>query len=285
MKIKNLFNQKKQTFSFEVFPPKKDSPKESITKTFDALCALKPDYISVTYGAGGSNAGEGTLSLSIEILHKYGITPLPHLTCISTSKDEVMSLITKFKENGIENVFALRGDANPNAPAKNDFKYANELVSYLKPHGFNITGACYPEGHIAAPSLVQDLIYLKQKVDCGTEHLISQLFFDNDLFLRFLDKAKKQGIFVPIEAGIMPVTNKNQIERMVTLCGASIPARLSKILSRYENDPNSLFDAGIEYACMQIDGLLDAGVDGIHLYTMNNPMVARKICEGIRNII
>ncbi|MGN0383916.1 MAG: methylenetetrahydrofolate reductase [NAD(P)H] [Eubacterium sp.] len=286
MQISKLFEKGKTKLSYEVFPPKKTSSIETIYPTLDALGELKPDFISVTYGAGGSVANTLTRDISSMIKNKYGIEAIAHLTCINTSKDDVDIILDGLKEAGIENILALRGDINPEIPRKYDFEYASDLVKYIKDRGdFYISGACYPEVHIESESMEKDIENLKIKVDAGVEHLISQLFFENSKFYNFMDHIRKAGINVPVEAGIMPVTNKRQIERMVSMCGASLPAKFVKVMQRYENNPEALRDAGIAYAAEQIIDLAANGVDGIHLYTMNNPYVARKITESVKNII
>ncbi len=284
MKIRELFDQK-TVFSFEIFPPKKTSPIEVIYDTLDELQGLKPDFISVTFSAGGSGNGGYACEIASRI-KKSGITPMIHLPCINYSKDEINATLNEIKARGIENILALRGDINPNIPPKQDFHYASDLISYIRSQGkFDIAGACYPECHPDADNLVEDIMNLKKKVDAGADHLITQLFFDNDTFYDFREKAALAGINVPIEAGIMPVVNKNQIERMVTTCGASLPRKFVKIMQRYEHNPEALRDAGIAYAVNQIVDLVASGVDGIHLYTMNNPYVARKISEAVSGII
>jgi len=282
MQIAKLFEQKKTVLSFEVFPPKKTSSIDTIYHTLDELQGLHPDFISVTYGAGGNAGDTVTCEIASAIKHKYQIEPLAHLTCVNYTKKEIEQILYHLEQNGIENILALRGDINPELPPKNQFRYASELVAYIKESGgFHVSGACYPEGHIEADNLVADLLNLKKKVDAGAEHLISQLFFDNSFFYSFLEKARIAGITVPIEAGIMPVVNKAQIERMVTLCGASLPSKFTKMLQRFEHSPEALRDAGIAYAIDQIVDLISQGVDGIHLYTMNNSCIARKISESI----
>lgn len=284
MKVKELFD-KKTVFSFEVFPPKKTSSIDTIYSTLEELKDLKPDFISVTFSAGGS----GNSALALDISNKikgYGITPMLHLPCINYSKEEIKTTVDEIKKRGIENILALRGDINPDIPPKKDFRYASDLISYLKQQGdFDIAGACYPEGHPDAESMVDDIKNLKKKVESGADHLITQLFFDNELFYEFREKVEIAGINVPIEAGIMPVVNKNQIERMVTTCGASLPRKFVKMMQKYENNPEALRDAGIAYAVNQIVDLVADGVDGIHLYTMNNSYVARKISEAVSGII
>ena len=286
MKIVQLFNDERTVFSFEVFPPKRDHAIDTIYETLDELQDLKPDFISVTYGASGSLADNSTCEIASAIKHRYGIESAAHLTCVNSTKEEVTEVLRRLHENEIENILALRGDIVPDVPRMNDFKYASELVSFIKEtdYDFGISGACYPEGHQNSRNQVDDILNLKKKVDAGAEHLISQLFFDNNLFYDFVEKARIAGINVPIEAGIMPVVNKKQIERMVSLCGASLPAKFTKMMARYEHKPEAMRDAGIAYAVNQIVDLVSQGVDGIHLYTMNNPYIARRISESVKSL-
>lgn len=286
MKLAELFDQKKTVFSFEVFPPKRNNPIDTIYSTLDALQDLKPDFISVTYGASGSLADNSTCEIASAIKHKYGIESAAHLTCVNSTKEEVSEVLKRLSDNGVENILALRGDLVPDVAPKEDFGYASELISFIKesPYDFGISGACYPEGHMDSKDQIDDILNLKKKVDAGAEHLISQLFFDNRLFYDFVDKARIAGINVPIEAGIMPVVNKKQIERMVSLCGASLPSKFTKMMSRYENNPEAMRDAGIAYAVNQIVDLVSQGVDGVHLYTMNNPYIARRISESVKSL-
>ncbi len=285
MKIRDMF-EKGTVFSFEIFPPKKTAPVEVIYNTLEELKDLKPDFISVTYGAGGSSQGASTCEIAQTIREKYGIVPAAHLPCINYTREEVTEILKDFENHGIENILALRGDINPDIPPKKEFRYASELVEFIKSKGdFDIAGACYPEGHIETPDIVQDVLNLKKKVDAGASHLISQLFFDNSYFYSFVEKARIAGIDVPIEAGIMPVTNKKSIERMVSMCGASLPSKFTKIMQKYENKPEALRDAGIAYAVDQIVDLVSNGVEGIHLYTMNNSYVARKITEAVGSML
>lgn len=289
MKISSLFEPGKTVFSFEIFPPKKTSSIDTIYSTLEGLSDLKPAFISVTYGAGGTMTEAGhskTCEIASIIKNKYDITPVAHLTCVNSSKEQVEAELNSLKANGIENILALRGDINPDVPRCDDFKYASDLVRFIKEHGdFHISGACYPEVHNDAENMVEDILNLKKKADAGVSHLMSQLFFDNNAFYSFVEKARIAGVNVPIEAGIMPVTSKSQIERMVTMCGASLPQKFVKTMQRFENNPDALRDAGIAYAIDQIVDLISNGVDGIHLYTMNNPYVARKISEAISNLL
>ena len=284
MHIKELFG-KKTVYSFEVFPPKKTSPVEVIYDTLDELNGLKPDFISVTFGAGGSGNSKYALDIASRI-KESGITPMLHLPCINFTKAEIDAALSEAQERGIENILALRGDINPDIPPVDEFRHASDLINYIKTKGdFDIAGACYPECHPDADNIIDDITNLRKKVDAGADHLITQLFFDNDSFYEFREKAAIAGINVPIEAGIMPVVNKNQIERMVTTCGASLPKKFVRIMTRYEHSPEALCDAGIAYAVDQIVDLVASGVDGIHLYTMNKPYVARKISEAVSGIL
>ncbi len=285
MKIKSMF-ERGTVFSFEIFPPKKTSPIETVYNTLEKLGDLNPDFISVTYGAAGSTNKVSTCEIASAIKNKYGVVPAAHLPCINYTKEEILQILDEFKASGIENILALRGDINPDIPPKKDFKYASELIEFIKANGdFDIAGACYPEGHIECDNIIDDIHNLKKKVDAGAEHLISQLFFDNSCFYSFLEKIRIAGINVPVEAGIMPVVNKNQIERMVSLCGASLPSKFTKMMQKYEHSPEAIRDAGIAYAIDQIVDLVSKGVDGIHIYTMNNPYVARRISEAVESLI
>ena len=249
MKLAELFKQGRPVFSFEVFPPKRDKPIDTIYSTLEALKDLKPDFISVTYGASGSLADNSTCEIASAIKHKYGMESAAHLTCVNSTREEVKVVLERLKAAGVENIRALRGDISPDVPPKDDFHHASELIEYIKSLGydFGISGACYPEGHPNSESQIDDIVNLKKKVDAGAQHLVSQLFFDNSMFYDFREKARIAGIDVPIEAGIMPVTNKKQIERMVSMCGASLPPKFAKTMSRYETRPDALKDAGIAY--------------------------------------
>ncbi|MBQ3566717.1 MAG: methylenetetrahydrofolate reductase [Oscillospiraceae bacterium] len=285
MKIKKMF-KKGTVFSFEIFPPKKTSSIETIYKTLEELKGLSPDFISVTFGAGGSSNNNASIEIAQKIKEEYGIESAVHLPCINYTKDEIVTILGELVDHGITNILALRGDINPDIKPKQDFRYASDLIEFIKKYGdFDIAGACYPEGHIETENIVTDVLNLKKKVDAGAEHLISQLFFDNDYFYSFLERTQIAGIDVPIEAGIMPVTNKSQIERMVSMCGASLPPKFSKMIQKYEHSPEALRDAGIAYAIDQIVDLVSNNVDGIHLYTMNNAYVARRISEAVESII
>ena len=285
MKTTELF-KKKTVLSFEIFPPKRTNPVDTVYNTVERLKDLKPDFISVTYGAGGSESNADTLKIASAVKNDYGVESVAHLPCVNLNKSDVLEMLDKLKNAGIENILALRGDVNPDFAPKNDFKYASDLISFIRENGdFNIIGACYPEGHFEASSLIEDIRNLKKKTDAGASHLITQLFFDNGYFYSFRERAVIAGIDVPIQAGIMPVVNKKQIERMVSLCKVDLPKKFLSMMTKYENNPSAMRDAGIAYAVDQIVDLLAQGVDGIHLYTMNNPYIARRIYEAVSSLI
>ena len=285
MRLAQLFGQGRTVFSCEVFPPKRDMPVDSIYTTLDGLQDIRPDFISVTFGAGGSQVNQTTHEIASIIQNRYHIPAMAHLTCVAAGRAEVDHLLAQLKGDGVENVLALRGDVNPDIPPKTDFAHASDLVAYIHARGdFGVSAACYPEGHLESPDLVSDIRHLKEKVDAGAQHLVSQLFFDNEDFFRFLERARIAGINVPIEAGIMPVLSQNSIRRMVSMCGASMPRKLTRILAKYGDHPEALREAGIAYAIDQISDLIAGGVDGIHLYTMNNPDVAKQIAGSISSI-
>lgn len=287
MKISDIYKQKKNgVLSFEIFPPKKDDELKNIEPTLDILSELKPDYISVTFGAGGSSNNNKTIDLARKIKEVYKIEPVVHLTCLSYTKEEIDEFVKVIEDAGIENILALRGDVNPNAPAKGVFNHASDLIEYIRPKtNLCIAGACYPEDHPNSDNHIKEMVNLKKKVDCGAEVLLSQLFFNNEKFYAFEEDARIAGIDVPITPGIMPVINGALIQRMVTTCGAKLTPKFVKIIDKYGDNKEAMFDAGMAYAMSQIIDLLTSGVDGIHLYTMNNPRVARTICDGIKNII
>lgn len=286
MKISDIYKNNKRSLSFEIFPPKKDTELASIDETLKVLCELNPDFISVTFGAGGSANSNRTIEIAKNIKHNFGIEPVVHLTSLHYDKSEIDEFATAMKEAGIENILALRGDRSPNAPEKDVFLHASDLISYLKSkYDFCVLGACYPECHPESSDRVNDLKGLKTKVDSGAELLVSQLFFENRIFYDFRERCRIAGIDVPVIPGIMPVINANQIKRMISLCNASFPERFCRIIRRYENNSEALFDAGMTYALTQIIDLIADGIQGIHLYTMNNPKVAKRICDGIRNIV
>ena len=285
MKILDLFKAKKPVISFEIFPPKLDTPVETIFDTLEQFKNLAPHFISVTYGAGGS-AKDRTIEIASKIKNEYSIESMAHFTCVGHSKEEIDKLLVSLHDNNLENILALRGDPPIDQPdfdfSKNTFEYANELISYIRSkNDFCISAAAYVEGHVNSVRLKDDLRYLKQKVDTGVDFLVTQLFFENRNFYDFLDKATAIGINCPITAGIMPVFKADQIKRIASMCGASIPAKLVLMMDKYCNNAEDMRKAGIDYASKQIRNLIDNGVDGIHLLTMNRPKSSKEILENV----
>ncbi|MDD4159434.1 MAG: methylenetetrahydrofolate reductase [NAD(P)H] [Synergistaceae bacterium] len=282
--MRDYFEQARPTITFEIFPPKGSGDLASIFATVDALASLAPDLISVTYGAGGTSR-ENTVEIASQIQNSYAIPALAHLTCAGNSKDQIDPVLRTLSDNGVKNILALRGDLAEGERLK-DFSYAADLIRYIKSrYDFRIFAACYPEKHIEAYSMDEDIRCLKEKTDCGVDVLISQLFFDNELFFRFRDQARAAGIETPIIAGIMPITSASQISRMVSMCGATVPEKVQKIIRAFGHNSMAMKEAGIAYATAQIVDLLSTGVDGIHLYTMNQPDIAKRISENIRGIL
>jgi methylenetetrahydrofolate reductase (NADPH) len=280
----------KPVVSLEVFPPKPDAPFDALDDTLRELRPLAPAFVSVTYGAGGSRAAH-TADIAGRIPRLCGCPALGHLTCVGADDASVKETLQSFVDQGVEAVLALRGDlpeGMDDTAAFTHFRYACELVRLIREtHPTLAVGAaCYPEGHYQSPSLTADLDNLKYKVDCGADFLVTQLFFDNNAFYAFVDRARRAGITVPILAGVMPVLNAQQIFRMTTLGGSSVPAALSRLFARYANDPRAFRQAGLDFCCAQILDLKLSGVDGFHLYTMNRPKTAARILArtGLREI-
>ncbi len=286
--IKDIEKQNKTCVSFEVFPPKKQELFADVREAVAKLAELKPAFISVTYGAGGGTS-EHTADISAEIQNVHKITALSHLTCVSSTKDEIDKTADGLRARGIENILAMRGDipeGNTDFPNPRQYEHACELVSQLKEKGgFCIGGACYPEGHIECDSRERDLDNLKIKVDAGCDFLITQLFFDNNMFYDFMDRCGAKGIAVPVMAGIMPVQNVKQIKRMCAMSGASLPPKFNRMLERYQDEPEALRQAGIAYAVEQIADLIASGFGGIHIYTMNKPDIAAAIMRNISGVM
>lgn len=282
--LQNIF-ENKRTISFEVFPPKKDGEFEAAFETLDALGSLNPDFISVTYGAGGSRSVK-TVEIASYIQNKLGIDAMAHMTCVGSKKEELLQVYNALKENHVQHVLALRGDRPKDMTDEQylsrDFEHASDMMTFLKENtDLHISGACYPEKHFEAFSMEADLKNLKLKQDAGAEFFISQLFFDNDFYYTFLEKAAKKGITVPICAGIMPITTAKQIGTTVSLSGSSVPKALSDLFALYADNPEDMRKAGIDYAVRQIRDLQENGVDDIHIYTMNKPKMAAEIMESI----
>jgi methylenetetrahydrofolate reductase (NADPH) len=281
MKIKNLFSQKRFILSFEVFPPKREGNLESLYVTIAELGELKPDFISVTYGAGGSTR-EKTIEISSKVKNAFKLEVLAHLTCVQSTRDDIAKILDSLKEENVENVLALRGDPPEGMErfikTEGGFGYANELVQFIKTRtDFSIGVAGYPEGHIEAPNLKADMINLKRKVDAGADFIITQLFFNNDAFYNFRDRAMALGIDVPILPGIFPILNYNQITRIASLAGVRIPSRLREKVEKNKDNPQEVEKYGIEYAIIQVDNLIKNEIAGLHLYCMNKSHPVKKI--------
>ena len=283
MKISEILKNK-STISFEVFPPKnKEGDISSIYSTIEGLAKLSPDFISVTYGAGGSTKGK-TVEIASVIKHEYGIESVAHLSCISSTKEDIKYECERLKEAGIDNILALRGDYPADAtnfdPENLEFHYASELNEFIGEHfkgQFCLSGACYPETHQEADGFKKDLEALKKKVDAGAEYLVTQIFFDNDYYYRLVREARKIGITVPILAGIMPITNAKSLIRTTKMCGCTIPYQLSTMIEAHYDNPEAMKEIGINYAAQQIIG--------IHIYTMNRAETAQRVFDSIPAVL
>lgn len=283
MRITEKLMVKDQLVSFEVFPPKTDSAFDSIEWSVRELAAFNPDFMSVTYGAGGGTS-QYTTKIASLIKNRLDTTALAHLTCASTTKEQIDGILDTLKANNIDNILAMRGDIPQGfeKPAGEYYTYASELVSHIKEYGyFDIGGACYPECHPECESLEKDIDHLKIKFDCGVDFFITQLFYDNNIFYDFLEKVRKKDIYAPVFAGIMPITNIKQIDRIISLSGTKIPPEVNAFLEKYKDSPEELEKAGLDFAISQINNLLENGVNGIHIYTMNKPKTARTVLKGI----
>lgn len=282
--IQNIFANKR-SISFEVFPPKKDGEFEAAFEILDAMGKLSPDFISVTYGAGGSRSGK-TVEIASYIQNHLGIDAMAHVTCVGSKKEQLLDVCKALKDNGVGHVLALRGDRPKDMSDEQfdsrDFAHASDMMCFLKDNtDLHLAGACYPEKHFESFSLESDLNNLKRKQEAGAEFLISQLFFDNDFYYNFLEKTEKKGITIPICAGIMPITSAKQIGTTITLAGSSVPKALADIIANYGDNPDDMRKAGIDYAIRQIRDLQENGVNDIHIYTMNKPKMAKEIVEAI----
>lgn len=285
MKISEILKQDKVTLSFEVFPPKTSSTYESVARATQEIAALRPDFMSVTYGAGGGTS-EHTVNIASELHEKYGVEILTHLTCVSSTREHVQAMLEKFKARGIENVLALRGDIPQGGAPANDYHYAAELVRDIKAQGdFCVGGACYPEGHVEAANKTEDILHLKEKVEAGCEFLTTQMFFDNNILYNFLYRIREKGITVPIVAGIMPVTNVKQMKRITSMSGTYLPERFKAIVDHFGDNPAAMKQAGVIYATEQIIDLIANGVNHIHVYSMNKPEIAAGIQASLSEIL
>ncbi|MCB9653704.1 MAG: methylenetetrahydrofolate reductase [NAD(P)H] [Deltaproteobacteria bacterium] len=286
MRIGNLLRTSCPIFSFEFFPPKSQAAEARLYQTLSELRALDPAFVSVTYGAGGSTRDK-TIELTRRIKRELGIEAMAHLTCVGASRDEIDGVLDALHAGEVENLLLLRGDAprdgGPFKPVPGGFAYASELTEHVQRRGtFCLGGACYPEGHLEAPSAEVDLENLKRKVDAGAEFLITQIFFDNRVYFDFVDRARARGIQVPIIPGIMPIQSVEQIKRFTKLCGASIPADLLKALEARAEEPERVHELGIVHATIQCLGLIQGGAPGVHFYTLNQSTATREIVTAIR---
>ena len=284
MKIRDILAAGNPTLSFEVFPPKTVDAYEPVERAACEIAKLKPAFMSVTYGAGG-----GTSRYTVDIadtIKGYGVTPLAHLTCVSSTRQQVADVLVKLREHGVQNILALRGDIPPEGPTAHDYAYAAELVRDIKAQGdFCVGGACYPEGHPEAGGKAADIEHLKEKVDAGCEFLITQMFFDNSIFYNFLYRIRERGIDVPVVAGIMPVTNAKQVKRITQLSGNYLPEKFKAVVDRFGGDPAAMRQAGVAYATGQIIDLIANGVNHIHVFTMNKPEVAQGIHASLSELL
>lgn len=284
MKIKEILAQGKPTLSFEVFPPKTEDRMEAVEQAALEIAKLKPAFMSVTYGAGG-----GTSSYTVDIaasIRREGVTPLAHLTCVSSTKEKVASVLRELQDSGIENVLALRGDIPKDGKVEKDYRYASELIAQIRASGdFCIGAACYPEGHVESINKDADIFHLKEKVEAGCDFVTTQMFFDNNILYNYLYRIREQGITVPVIAGIMPVTSASQIKRICAMSGTYLPTRFKAIVDRFGDNPAAMKQAGIAYATEQIIDLIANHVNGIHVYSMNKPDVASQIQENLSEIL
>ncbi len=273
--LRQLLSQKDFVMSAEVFPPKKNGMLEGITRALRGLSAIKPDFVSITYGASGTG-GDKTADVASIAIDAFDMEAVAHITAVNLTVQKLEEIIQTFKRKNIKNIMVLRGDVTPESRFY-DFKHANELAYYIKKHypEFFLLGACYPEGHSAAKSLDDDLVYVKKKLDSGIEHLISQLFYDNSTFYEMREKMAAHGITARVSAGIMPITAMSQIERTVTMCGVRLPTEFTKMIAN--NTEETVKTAGIRYAIEQIEDLKKNGADAVHIYTMNKADVAESI--------
>ena len=285
MKIRDILAGGRPTLSFEVFPPKTEDAYESVEHAAAEIAKLKPDFMSVTYGAGGGTS-DYTVQIASTIQDVYKVTPLAHLTCVSSTREKVHVVLEQLKERGIENILALRGDIPKDGKTPEVYHYASELIREIKSAGdFCIGAACYPEGHVESANKSVDMDYLKQKVEAGCDFVTTQMFFDNSVLYSYLYRIREKGITVPVIAGIMPVTNAGQIKRITQMSGSYLPSRFLSLVDKFGDKPAAMKQAGIAYATDQIIDLQANGVKGIHVYSMNKPDVAAKIKENLSEII
>ena len=284
--MNNFFEKMSPSYTFEIFPPKGNKSTDGTYAVIDSLVSFNPDLISVTYGAGGTSR-DNTVEIASGIQNKYNVCGVAHLTCVGTTRKDIKEILDRLKANSVRNILALRGDLKDQSDL-GDFHHASELISFIKNEygdDFDVFAACYPEKHPEANSIEDDLKHLKEKCDLGVKALISQLFFDNDIFCKWREKARSIGITQPIIAGVMPITAASQIQKVVELCGASVPERVRRFVNAYGHNQGAVKEAGIAYATEQIIDLLARDVEGIHLYTMNQADTVRRIDAGIRSVL
>ena len=290
MKLTEILNRKELSLSFEVFPPKTQDSFDSVKTATEKIAALKPSFVSVTYGAGGGTS-EYTLEIAKNVKRAYGVETLAHLTCVSSSRETIRQRIKDMTDSGIENVLALRGDIPEDRKnedrSKWQYRHAVDLIREIKESGADlcIGGACYPEVHPESASSKDDIAFLKEKADAGCEFFTTQMFFDNDLLYSFLYRIREVGITVPIVAGIMPITSAKQVERAIKLSGSFMPKRFRSLVDRFGDDPDAMKQAGIAYATDQIIDLYANNVKNVHIYTMNKPDVAQRIMNNLTDIL
>ena len=285
MKIKEILGKGCPTLSFEVFPPKTEDKFEGVEQAALAIAKLKPAFMSVTYGAGGGTS-RYTVQIASDIQESCGVVSLAHLTCVSSTREKVHQVLGELKEKKIENVLALRGDIPADGKVEKEYRYASQLIREIKQAGdFCIGAACYPEGHVESANKTEDILHLKEKVEAGCDFVTTQMFFDNNILYNYLYRIREKGITVPVVAGIMPVTNRSQIQRICQMSGTYLPARFKAIVDRFGDRPAAMKQAGIAYATEQIIDLIANGVNGIHIYTMNKPDVAARIQDSLSEIL
>jgi methylenetetrahydrofolate reductase (NADPH) len=286
MRIERLFDERRPVFSFEFFPPKTDDGERTLEETLAELKEDRPEYVSVTYGAGGSTR-ERTVEITKWIKQDLGIEAMAHLSCVGESKERIVEILAELESVGIENVLALRGDPPRGetewTPHPGGLHYSTELIALIRQHfDFCVGAACFPEVHPEAPDLATDLGFAKEKVDAGASFLITQLFLDNELYFDFVEAARGAGITVPIIPGIMPITNVKQIKTITGMCAATLPGELERELDERADDPEAVAELGVAYATLQCSDLLARGAPGIHFYTLNRSPATRAILAALR---
>ena len=300
MKIIEIIKSEKPTVSFEIFPPKRPEPSlfgqseeqaamERTKNVVRQIAAERPAFISVTYGAAGGTTGANTAAIAQFVQDECGIPALAHLTCITSSRDRIADELKAFREKGMENILCLRGDFPAGTAdagrTSRDFQHAIDLVKVLRPSNFCLGGACYPERHPECAHLDEDIWHLKEKVEAGLDFLTTQMFFDNNVYFHYLSRLRNAGITIPVLAGIMPVANGRQIDRICKLSGTTLPPRFRAIVDRFGDNPAAMLDAGVAYATEQIVDLFANGVNHVHVYTMNRPEIAHRILQNLHGIV